>query len=108
MWSNKIPGFPFRTVFDFISEIKRPPDDAVMANLRYSFKVADFKYDLTSKKAKGNPQEILDGINSQLTRLQVRVVIVVALAVVAVLLLLLSLLVLTSEPAQRTRPHVQL
>jgi hypothetical protein len=72
VWNNSLDAFPFPSVFDFISEINRPCDPVTMANLRHTFQIKDFKTDLTKikKKNKKNPQEIIDGINCKLTRLQ--------------------------------------
>lgn len=70
VWNNSLEAFPFPSVFDFISEINRPPDPSTMATLRYNFQIKDFKTDLTKmKKKKKNPQEIIDSINCKLTRL---------------------------------------
>ena len=68
--TNDIAGFPFPSVFDFISEINRPPDPLTMGNLGFSYKVTDLKYDLEKMKKKKNPQEVVDSINCKLTRLQ--------------------------------------
>ena len=63
IWNNNIESFPFLSVFDFISEINRPPDPETMANLRFNFKIQDFKYDLEKMSKKKNPQEVVNGIN---------------------------------------------
>lgn len=68
--TNDIPAFPFPTVFDFISEINRPPDPLTMSQLTFDYKVTDFKYDLAKMAKKKNPQEVLKSINCKLTRLQ--------------------------------------
>lgn len=68
--TNDIEHFPFPTIFDFISEINRPPDPFTMSELKFKFKIQDFKYDLTKMAKKKNPQEVVDGINCKLTRLQ--------------------------------------
>merc|ERR1711871_356390 len=71
MLNNEIPDFPFPTVYDFISEINRPaePNQANQA-MRFNFRVKDLKYDVEKmKKKKKNPQEIVDSINTKLTRL---------------------------------------
>ena len=41
-----------------------------MTELRFKFKIQDFKYDLTKMAKKKNPQEVVDAINCKLTRLQ--------------------------------------
>jgi len=71
MLNNEIPDFPFPTVYDFISEINRPADpNQAIQELRFNFRVKDLKYDLEKmKKKKKNPQEIVDSINTKLTRL---------------------------------------
>lgn len=69
--TNDIENFPFPTIFDFISEINRPPEPFTMSELRFNFKVQDFKYDLAKMAKKKNPQEVVDTINCRLTRLQV-------------------------------------
>lgn len=68
--TNDIPGFPFPSVFDFISEINRPPDPLTLSNLGFNYKTTDLKYDLEKMKKKRNPQEVVDSINCKLTRLQ--------------------------------------
>ena len=68
--TNDIPGFPFPSVFDFISEINRPPDPLTLSNLGFNYKMTDLKYDLEKMKKKRNPQEVVDSINCKLTRLQ--------------------------------------
>ena len=68
--TNDISNFPFPTIFDFISEINRPPDPFTMSELKFKFKIQDFKYDLTKMAKKKNPQEVVDGINCKLTRLR--------------------------------------
>jgi len=67
--TNDIEAFPFPTVFDFISEINRPPDPFTMSELRFKYGIQDLKYDLEKMKKKKNPQEVVDGINCKLTRL---------------------------------------
>lgn len=67
--TNDIESFPFASVYDFISEINRPPDPFTMSELAYKFSIKDFKYDLNKMKKKKNPQETVDGINCKLTRL---------------------------------------
>ena len=67
--NNDIEDFPFPTVYDFISEINRPPDAATMSELKFNYKVYDFKYDLTAMAKKKNPQDVVDNINCKLTRL---------------------------------------
>jgi len=37
IWTNDIPGFPFDSVFDFISEINRPADVDTIANLKFNY-----------------------------------------------------------------------
>jgi hypothetical protein len=69
-WTNDIPSFPFPSVFDFVSEINRPPDPATMNELTFNFKVQDLKFDPAKLKKKRDPQEIMDSINCKLTRLQ--------------------------------------
>eukprot|EP01039_Chlorochromonas_danica_P009538 gene9538-10542_t len=64
--SNAVEGFPFATVFDFISEVNRPADPAIMSNLRFRFRVEELK---VQSKRKNN-QEVVDKINCRLTRLQ--------------------------------------
>ena len=68
--TNDIENFPFPTIFDFISEINRPPEPFTMSELRFNFKVQDFKYDLAKMAKKKNPQDVVDTINCKLTRLQ--------------------------------------
>ena len=68
--TNNIESFPFPTVFDFISEVNRPPDPLTLSQLTFDYKVTDFKYDLTKMAKKKNPQEVLKSINCKLTRLQ--------------------------------------
>lgn len=67
--NNDIEDFPFPTVYDFISEINRPPDAATMSELKFTYKIYDFKYDLTAMAKKKNPQDVVDNINCKLTRL---------------------------------------
>lgn len=67
--NNDIEDFPFPTVYDFISEINRPPDAATMSELKFNYKIYDFKYDLTAMAKKKNPQDVVDNINCKLTRL---------------------------------------
>jgi hypothetical protein len=68
--TNNIPSFPFPSVYDFISDINRPPDPVTMSSLRFNFQVADLKFDIEKMKKKNrNPQEYVDGINCRLTRL---------------------------------------
>ncbi len=67
--NNDIEDFPFPTVYDFISEINRPPDPATMAELEFSYKIYDFKYDLNAMAKKKNPQDVVNNINCKLTRL---------------------------------------
>lgn len=67
--TNEIEAFPFPTVYDFISEINRPPDPATTAALRFKYTVKDLKYDIEKMKKKKNPQEVVDNINTKLTRL---------------------------------------
>jgi len=69
METNDIESFPFPTVYDFISEINRPPDPFTMSELRFKYSIQDLKYDLEKMKKKKNPQEVVDGINCKLTRL---------------------------------------
>jgi hypothetical protein len=37
--TNDIPDFPFPTIYDFISEINRPPDPITIANMRFKFSI---------------------------------------------------------------------
>lgn len=67
--TNDIPGFPFDTVHDFISEINRPVDKVSMATLRFRYSIADLKVDPAKSKSKKDPQEVIDAINCKLTRL---------------------------------------
>ena len=67
--TNDIESFPFPTVFDFISEINRPPDPFTMNELIFKFGIKDFRYDLEKMKKKKDPQEVVDSINCKLTRL---------------------------------------
>jgi hypothetical protein len=67
--TNDIPDFPFPTVYDFISEINRPPDPTTMLSLRFKYTTKDLKYDLEKMKKKKNPQEVVDSINCKLSRL---------------------------------------
>ena len=67
--NNDIEEFPFPTVYDFISEINRPPDPATMAELEFNYKIYDFKYDLAAMAKKKNPQDVVNNINCKLTRL---------------------------------------
>ncbi len=67
--NNDIEDFPFPTVYDFISEINRPPDPATMAELEFTYKIYDFKYDLNAMAKKKNPQDVVNNINCKLTRL---------------------------------------
>lgn len=69
--TNALPGFPFDSVYDFISEINRPVDKTTMSSLRFRFSIADLKFDVEKVKKKKDPQEIVDGINCKLTRLAV-------------------------------------
>ena len=69
--TNQIPNFPFPSIYDFISEINRPVDPFTMANLKFKFTTLDLKFNLEQmKKKKRNPQDYVDMINTQLTRLQ--------------------------------------
>jgi len=68
--TNNIESFPFPTVYDFISEVNRPPDPLTLSQLAFNYKVTDFKYDLTKMAKKKNPQDVLKSINCKLTRLQ--------------------------------------
>jgi hypothetical protein len=67
--TNDIPEFPFPTIYDFISEINRPPDQSTMLSLRFRYTTKDLKYDLEKMKKKKNPQEVVDSINCKLSRL---------------------------------------
>lgn len=67
--TNDIDSFPFPSVYDFISEINRPPDPFTMSELKFKFVPKDLKFDLEKMKKKKNPQEVVDGINCKLTRL---------------------------------------
>lgn len=67
--TNDIPEFPFPTIYDFISEINRPPDPSTMLSLRFRYTTKDLKYDLEKMKKKKNPQEVVDSINCKLSRL---------------------------------------
>ena len=67
--NNDIEDFPFPTVYDFISEINRLPDPATMAELEFTYKIYDFKYDLNAMAKKKNPQDVVNNINCKLTRL---------------------------------------
>ena len=69
-WTNDLKSFPFNSIYDFISEISRPPDPATMAELSFDYKVTDFKYDLVKMAQKKNPAEVVRNINVKLTRLQ--------------------------------------
>ena len=44
--TNDIEEFPFPTVYDFISEINRPPDPITLSDLLFNYKIYDLKYDL--------------------------------------------------------------
>lgn len=69
--TNQIPNFPFPSIYDFISEINRPVDPFTLANLKFKFTTLDLKFNLEQmKKKKRNPQDYVDMINTQLTRLQ--------------------------------------
>eukprot|EP01041_Mallomonas_annulata_P008842 gene8842-18321_t len=68
--SNDIEGFPFDNVYDFISEVNRPPDPFTVTNLKFQFTIQDLKFDVSKLKNKKDPKEILLGINVRLTRLQ--------------------------------------
>jgi len=68
--NNDIPGFPFDNVYDFISEINRPPDPETIANLKVQFTAQDLKINLTKSKSKKDPKEFLLNINVRLSRLQ--------------------------------------
>lgn len=68
--NNNIESFPFPTVFDFISEVNRPPDPLTLSQLTFNYKVTDFKYDLAKMAKKKSPQDVLKSINCKLTRLQ--------------------------------------
>ena len=37
--TNDIPDFPFPTIYDFISEINRPPDPITIANMRFKYSI---------------------------------------------------------------------
>lgn len=54
-WSNDIEGFPFASIYDFISEINRPPDLETMSKLKFNYKVTDLKVDVSKLKKPKNP-----------------------------------------------------
>jgi hypothetical protein len=64
--TNDSPEVPFPSLYDFISEINRPPDSYTMANLKFNYQIADLKNNLQKHS---RPQDIVDGINLRLTRL---------------------------------------
>ena len=68
--NNDIPGFPFDNVYDFISEINRPPDPETVNNLKVQFTAQDLKINLSKSKSKKDPKEFLLNINVRLSRLQ--------------------------------------
>ena len=68
--TNDIEEFPFPTVYDFISEINRPPDPITLNDLLFNYRIYDLKYDLNAMAKKKDPEQVVTSINCKLTRLE--------------------------------------